>query len=162
MGVKKLAIFAATLLLSGCAASAADPQLGFTKIDLQNPQASPTQSPVEPDQDFDYAIDARAEIEIDDQTGDGRSVMIEEIRVGREGTFLVIYDGSGLVLGTTEVSPQSQPVTVELAVELETSQELQATLYLDNGDGVFDLNSDRPLLDYEGELIHEDFYYRVD
>lgn len=162
MGVKKLAIFAATLLLSGCAVSQADPQLSFTKIDLQNPQASPTQKPAEPDQDFDYAVDARAEIEIDDQVGNGRSVMIEEIRVGREGTFLVIYDGSGLVLGTTEVSPQSQPVTVELAVELERSQELQATLYLDNGDGVFDLNTDLPLLDYEGELIHEDFYYRVD
>lgn len=162
MGVKKLAIIGATLLLSGCAASQPAPELGFTKIDLQNSPGGETQTPVEPEQDFEYAIDARAEIEIPDQSGNGKSVMIEEIRVGREGTFLVIYDQSGLVLGATEVSPQSQPVTVGLDVELEQSQELQATLYLDNGDQIFDLKTDLPLLDDEGELVHEDFYYRVD
>jgi len=64
-------------------------------------------------------------------------------------------------LTETLVTPQSQPVTVRLNSPVTTSQELHATLYLDNGDGVFELDLDLPILGEEGKLVHETFYYKV-
>jgi hypothetical protein len=158
MSMKRLSILAVVLVLSGCAGQDPDRVVNFESISLGDAATSQTQSPTtEPE----FIIDSNAEIEIEDQEGSGQSVLIEEISVGREGTFLVIYDDSGLVLGSTLVSPQSQPVTLALNVALSESQELQAALYLDDGDGVFDLTLDLPIFDYEGELVHEDFDYEL-
>jgi hypothetical protein len=52
-------------------------------------------------------------------------------------------------------------VTIKLDYPLESSQELEAALYLDDGDGVFRLADDFPILDDEEELVHEGFYYRL-
>lgn len=158
MSMKRLSILAVVLVLTGCAGQDPDRVVNFESISLGAATTAQTQSPTtEPE----FIIDSIAEIEIEDQEGYGQSVLIEEISVGREGTFLVIYDDSGLVLGSTLVSPQSQPVTLALNVALSESQELQAALYLDDGDGVFDLTLDLPIFDYEGELVHEDFDYEL-
>jgi len=100
-------------------------------------------------------------VDIEDQEGDGTSLAIDEIKVGRANAFLVIYDTSGLVIAETLVTPQSQPVTLLLEIPLTRSQDLQAALYLDDGDGVFELDLDLPLLGEEGKLVHEDFFYKV-
>ena len=41
------------------------------------------------------------------------------------------------------------------------SQELVATLYLDDGDGSFDAERDTLMVDEEGEPVSEDFDYIV-
>ena len=158
--MRKVVAALGLVALTGCSVQSTQPQLGFNQISLgsqSRPAATPTQIP----RDSDYAVDSRAEIDIEDQRGRGDSVVIEELRVGRDNTFLVIYDTRGLVLASAKASPQSQPVQVPLDIPIEVSQELEATLYLDDGDGVFNLQLDRPLVDYEGDIVHEDFYYRV-
>ena len=159
MGMKRLLALTLLLPLAGCGAQAPDQLVEFEQITLGSSEPAPISTPT--NQEVSFVVDASAEIEIEDQRGDGRSVEIEEIRVGRDGTFLVIYDRTGLVLTSTPVSPQSQPVNVELEVLVESSQELEAALYLDNGDGEFSLVTDSPLVDDEGEIIHEDFYYEL-
>ena len=156
--MKRLFALVAVLSLAGCTVT--DPGfVQFEGIKLGSASAQPTTTPSSGS--IDYVVDQSAEIEIENQAGSGASVLIEEIRVGRDGTFLVIYDSTGLVLASTMVSPQFQPVMVPLNIPISKSQELQAALYLDNGDGVFSLNSDSPLIDYEGELVHEDFDYEL-
>ena len=159
MGMKRILALIVLLSLAGCSAQAPDEFVAFEQITLGD--SEPAAVPVPGNQEVSFVVDASAEIEIEDQRGDGRSVEIEEIRVGREGTFLVIYDGTGLVIASALVSPQSQPVNVELDVILESSQELQAALYLDDGDGEFSIASDLPLVDDEGEIVHEDFDYEL-
>lgn len=151
-------------MLTGCSTSSAQHQLDFASVELSGesstiskPKPSDSEAPEEPN----YAVDRSAEIEIDDQSGSGSLVQIEEIRVGRSNTFLVIYDSEGLVLASTLVSPQSQPVNVELERPLNKSSRLEAVLYLDDGDGQFEIGDDSPLIDDEGELVHEDFYYTL-
>lgn len=158
MAMKRLLALLAVLSLAGCTVS--DPVVvQFESVRLGAASAQP--SPTATSDSTEFVVDESADVEIEDQSGSGGSVLIEEIKVGREGTFLVIYDRNGLVLASAMVSPQSQPVMVPLEVPISASQELQATLYLDNGDGVFSLQSDSPLIDDEGELVHEDFYYEL-
>lgn len=155
-------------LLAGCSANSTQHQLDFAAVELsgaetgndQNTEASGDASSPEAEEP-NYAVDSSAEIDIEDQAGDGQLVQIEEIRVGRSNTFLVIYDSSGVVLASTLVSPQSQPVDVKLERTLTKSSQLEAVLYLDDGDGQFEIDQDSPLIDDEGELVHEDFEYRV-
>jgi hypothetical protein len=73
----------------------------------------------------------------------------------------VISDLSGQALGTKRVTPRSQPVSVQLETPVTISQELLATLYLDNGNGSFDPSKDTPMIDDEGEPVSEDFDYVV-
>ena len=158
--MRKVVAALGLVLLSGCSVQANQPELGFSNITLDG-QSRPAVTPSQIPEDSDYAVDSRADIDIEDQQGDGNSVVIEELKVGRDNTFLVIYDTTGLVLASAKASPQSQPVQVSLDIPVTVSQELEAALYLDDGDGVFSLQLDRPLVDYEGEIVHEDFYYRV-
>ena len=172
--MRKTALLLAALMLSGCAAGPSGPTLEFESVDLlaptdaesegsQNEQTSePVQSePADEEVRPESAIDRFAEIEIEDQSGDGISVLIDEIQISAGNAFLVIYDSSGMVLGSTLVTPQSQPVRLRLDLPIETSQELEAALYLDDGDGKLSINDDIPIYDDERELVHEDFYYRV-
>ena len=158
MAMKRLLAVFAVFSLAGCTVT--EPVfVQFETIRLGSASAQPTANPSSGS--VGYVVDESAEIEIDDQNGSGSSVLIEEIKVGRDGTFLVIYDSTGLVLASAMVSPQSQPVMVPLEIAISSSQELQAALYLDNGDGVFSLSSDSPVIDDEGELVHEDFQYKL-
>lgn len=188
--MKKLIALVPILVLTGCVGAPSEPELQFDSIALgetgsvataqpsssaaaadepqpsqepsQAPSQEPSASPSESESSSDeYAQDRYAQIDIEDQSGDGVMVQIEEIRISGSNSFLVIYNTSGLVLASALVTPQSQPVTIKLQVPITSSQDLEAVLYLDDGDGVFDLNKDFPILDYEQELVHEDFYYRV-
>lgn len=166
--MRYFALALAVGMLAGCSANSTQHQLDFAAVELsgaetgknQNPDGSGTSSSPE-SEETNFAVDRSAEIDIEDQTGDGQLVQIEEIRVGRSNTFLVIYDSGGVVLASTLVSPQSQPVDVKLERTLTKSSQLEAVLYLDDGDGQFEIDQDSPLIDDEGELVHEDFEYIV-
>lgn len=107
------------------------------------------------------AADSIADLEVEDQWGNGNEVMVSSVLLGRGPAWLVVSDLGGNVLGTKKVSPRTQPVTVQLQPPVSMSQELIATLYLDDGDGRFDSATDTPMVDEEGEIVSEDFDYVV-
>ena len=102
-------------------------------------------------------IDRTADIDVDDQVGDGRSVQIDSVRTGRAGARLVIIDAStGKVVGSDVLRPGVQLVTVRLDTPLEASGELLARLVVDNETGTVDI-----VIDDEGEAVEEDFDYEL-
>lgn len=107
------------------------------------------------------AADSIADLEVEDQTGNGTEVTVTSVLLGRGPAWLVISDLGGNVLGTKQVSPRTQPVTVPLQPPVTVSQELIATLHLDDGDGRFDPQLDTPMVDEESETVSEDFDYIV-
>ena len=181
MTMKKVLAIAAVAILSGCSSAQNTPIVEFDSVQLgetnattaepaptsggSDPQPSssesPSPTPTDSDDEAEYARDRYAEIDIEDQAGNGASVLIDEIHISGGNSFLVIYDRTGLVLSSTLVTTQSQPVQILLDTPLSSSQELEAVLYLDNGDGRFSLAEDSPILDEDGDLVHEDFDYTV-
>ncbi len=107
------------------------------------------------------AVDPRADLDIDDQYGDGRSVVIDSVRVTRDDVYLVILDERGSILGAKPVPPGVQPVQIDLDRRIETSGDYYGVLVLDDGDARIDLATDRPLLDDDDDddIIEEDFEY---
>ena len=105
------------------------------------------------------AYDPRADLDIEDQSGDGSAVVIESVRVTRDNVYLVILDERGSLLGAKPVPPGVQPVQVDLDRRIDTSGDYYGLLVLDDGDGTIDPDADRPLLDDDDEIIEEDFEY---
>ncbi|MEZ5185516.1 MAG: hypothetical protein R2720_07200 [Candidatus Nanopelagicales bacterium] len=129
------------------------------------PSAVPSEAIVLPEttdpQPTNPAADSVADLEVDDQYGNGRSVTVTSVILGRGPAWLTISDLGGNVLGVKEVSPRTQPVTVNLQPPVTMSQELLAALYLDDGDGSFDAEKDTLMVDEDGEPVSEDFDYIV-
>lgn len=155
-----IALAVCAIVLTGCSAPQ-EVQSSLTAIQLgvpanpqtnQNPAIGDGVSPVS---------DSFAELEIEDQLGDGESVQVEEVRLSLGDGFLVIVDRARTILGYAVVTPDSQPVVVKLTKKLSSSQELDAILYLDNGDGEFSPETDSQILDEESEIVSEDFQYRL-
>ncbi|NQV92454.1 MAG: hypothetical protein HQ484_02065, partial [Candidatus Aquiluna sp.] len=112
-GQALLVVLLGALTLSGCAVAPAGDLENFEPISLgDNPAPAPTKT-FDPEGQ-EYANDPSAEVDIEDQSGDGLLIQIDEIKVGRANAFLVIYDSSGLVIAQTLVTPQSQPVNLVL------------------------------------------------
>ncbi|HVL84314.1 MAG TPA: hypothetical protein VM367_08550 [Pseudonocardia sp.] len=111
--------------------------------------------------------DPGAEVDADDQTGDGASAVIREARVSAgPGWVAVLTDDDGVLLGSAPVEPGvSGPVTVPLTEPPPAGDdELTAALYLDDGDGVFDPATDPRVLDDDGDgddVEDDDFDYRT-
>ncbi len=109
-------------------------------------------------------VDESAEVEVDDQAGDGTTVQVEEVRVGSQPGFVVIHDAGRTVLGWAYVPSAVRGVTVTLATPVRASRELVASLFRDDGDRVFDPGVDRLVVetdDDDGEIepVAEDFDY---
>lgn len=106
-------------------------------------------------------FDKEAEVEIEDQVGDGKTVVIGEFEVNIDNLWLVICTKDDRVLSALLTTTESKPVTVQLASPITSSQELVAYLFLDNGDGVFNPQIDSAVYEEPGELIDEDFKYEI-
>lgn len=149
-----------SLTLSGCTATQ-ETRPNLSSIQLgQTSTPAPTQK-LDDDGEISPVSDSFAELELEDQSGTGTSVSVEEVRVSLGDVFLVISDRQGQVLGYAIATPDSQPVQVDLDTSLTRSQELLGSLYLDNGDGIFKPEEDAPIRDGEGEIVSEDFDYRL-
>ncbi|MBW0119401.1 DUF7282 domain-containing protein, partial [Pseudonocardia abyssalis] len=102
-----------------------------------------------------------ATIDADDQSGDGRTVVVREARISGGPGWVVIRtdddDSDGRVLGSAPVQPgQSGPITVTLTEPIpagtgDDDGDLTAVLHLDDGDGVFDERADPAVLDEDGD-----------
>lgn len=106
-------------------------------------------------------MDAGAELEVEDQSGDGTGVRVEQVRLSNGSGHLAVQTRDGQVLGSAPVTSGSQPVTIALAPPVTGSGELLAVLHLDDGDGAFDPTADPVVVDEDGERESEDFDYRV-
>ena len=98
-------------------------------------------------------VDPLAELDIDDQRGEGSQVVIESLATGLTGVTLVLLDSKGTTVATLPVPPGVQPVAVELDTRLTTTQELRGVLMAPDGAGM--------LMDDEGEAVEEDFDYVI-
>lgn len=105
--------------------------------------------------------DGFAELEIEDQVGDGSAVEIDEAKIGFEQGFIVISDHAGSIFGIVEINRHSIPVQVQLDYRVDSSQELYGQLFADNGDGKFNIKSDFQVIDHERELVIENFDYKL-
>ena len=124
------------------------------------PVATPVPSP-KPTEPPNPVFDNSAEIDIDDQRGDGRFIEIDEVEVGLGQSWLVIFNESGDIVASALVSPSVEPVSVLIISRLTNSQTLTAYLYLDDGDGVFDRFDDPLIRESPEKSLQEEFDYRV-
>lgn len=120
-----------------------------------------------------------ANVDADDQSGDGRTVVVRDVRLPGSPGWVVVRtddDRDGRVLGAAAVAPgQDGPVTVTLIEPVPVTgddDDLTAALHLDDGDGVFDATRDPAVLDDErdddrgddqdaDDVEDDDFDYRV-
>lgn len=127
---------------------------GESSVDNQDSSVSET--------NLDFVADD-AELEIEDQRGDGTTVQIDEVKTSLQSGLLVIFDRSGRYLGAAKVSSTVQPVSIELENPISSSQELIGQLFADNGNGVYDSKDLEVIEAYEDEreIIYEDFEYEM-
>ncbi|MHA6780061.1 DUF7282 domain-containing protein [Pseudonocardia saturnea] len=117
--------------------------------------------------------DGGANVDADDQSGDGTTVVVRDVRIAGGPGWVVIRtddDRDGRVLGAAAVAPgQSGPVTVTLSEQVPATadDDLTAVLHLDDGDGAFDESRDPAVLDADDDdqddddVEGDDFDYRV-
>jgi hypothetical protein len=103
--------------------------------------------------------DPRADLDIDDQVGDGSSVVIESVDTDLPAVHVVIMGEDGSVLGSVLRTAGLQPVTLRLDRPVPGPTELMGRMLADDGDGILELGVDRPVIDDEGEQVAEDFDY---
>ncbi len=114
--------------------------------------------------------DPGARLDADDQSGDGRSVVVREARITiGPGWLAVRTDDDGTLLGSAPLQPgQATPITVPLTQPVPADDdELTVVLHVDDGDGVFDPLRDPRVLDDDrddddgDDIEDDDFDYRV-
>lgn len=109
--------------------------------------------------------DPGARVEADDQSGDGRSVVVREtaVTVGPGWLAIITDDDDGRLLGSVALQPgQAGPFTVALTepVPGDDDDDLTVVLHLDDGDGLFDaLRDPRVLDDDDDDDDDDDFDY---
>jgi hypothetical protein len=101
--------------------------------------------------------DPLAELDVEDQRGDGRSVTIAEAMLSRGAGWVVVRSSSGQILGAAPVRQGTRLLRVVLD-RPATSGVLRAELRKDDGDGQFRASTDRVVTD-DGERVSETFEY---
>jgi hypothetical protein len=104
-------------------------------------------------------VDALAELEVEDQRGDGTGVRVSFARLSSGAGHVAITTRDGQLLGSAPVTQGAQPVTIPLSPRVTASGELLAVLHGDDGDGRFDATTDPVVVDDDGEREAEDFDY---
>lgn len=106
-------------------------------------------------------VDVGAELEVDDQSGDGRTVRVEQARLSDGTGHVALLDRDGRLLGSVPVPRGDRAVTVRLREPLRASAELVAVLHADDGDGRFERERDAVVVDDDGEREEDDLDYRT-
>lgn len=108
--------------------------------------------------------DGSANVDVDDQRGDGTSVRVAEVRLTAGAGHVVIMDPrTRQVLGSATVATgTTRGATVPLTTTVAASGELVALLYVDDGDGRFDPATDGAVVDDDDdEAVDDDFDYTL-
>ncbi len=124
-----------------------------------------SRSPADPDGAERVApvvLDAEAELEVEDQSGDGNTVRIHEAAVtATRAHVAVVSQQSQEILGVVLVDPGEHSPVIRLDHPLDVSQNLTVMLYADDGDRRFDPAADGRIVDDDGEAIVDYLYYRL-
>lgn len=104
----------------------------------------------------------RAELDADDQRGNGTQLLLEETELPVAGQ-VAVHDQAGNLLGSAPVQAgEHRGSTVTLAPTLgKGTHLLYAVLTVDDGDGKFDPTRDAPVRDDDNELESERLLYTV-
>lgn len=169
-------ICATTLLAGGLSAAACgsdppDQPVGAIPGGEASAAASPA-TPASPQPAGDRAggvqpnqvRDDLAELDVEDQTGSGASVVIEQARLGMGPGLVVITPATGNVpIGVGAIPANGATnLTVGLNSPVTSSGELRVVLYADSdGDGAFDPARDALVVDDEGEPEDDDTDYWI-
>lgn len=158
-----LAVPVATVVLAGCS-SAADvapegADLAPIVVTLPSGSQSSSSAMSVTGDESSSVTDPLADLDIDDQVGDGRSVVIESVDTDLPAVHIVIETREGIVLGSDLRTAGLQPVTLSLDQPVPEPTELVGRMLADDGDGILDVGADRPVIDDEGEQVAEDFDY---
>ncbi|MGA0857151.1 MAG: hypothetical protein ACO3P3_03185 [Candidatus Nanopelagicales bacterium] len=102
--------------------------------------------------------DPEAEIDIDDQAGDGTSLMIDEIEFSLNSVWLLIRSKQGEIFHVELVKYGARKASIRLTKPLASGEYL-VSLHSDNGDGNFDITKDPIIRGHEREMAREDFEY---
>jgi len=100
--------------------------------------------------------DTDAEIDVDDQSGDGRTVRLEEARLSGGNGHVVILTRDGKVLGSAPITRNTSPVSVRLTTPVPATGQLEAVLFTDDGDATFDITKDRAINDGDDDRDDDD------
>ena len=149
------------LLVTGCAGGISSGQQSTQEsgivlgsgTTLDTPGASPGNPSTTSRGPGPSAADPLADLDIDDQRGDGTRVVVESLSASRQGVMLVLLDEKGRTVAEIPVTPGVQPVTIPLDPPLARSQELRGMLMAADGSGI--------LVDSDGEAVEEDFDYLI-
>jgi len=160
-----LTVPVAVMALTGCASSADPVPEGADLAPIVVPESNtatgqPLTSTASVTEDEPSSVtDAMADIDIDDQVGDGRSVVIEAVDTDLPAVHIVIETRDGVVLGSDLRTAGLQPVTLRLEQPVPEPTELVGRMLADDGDGILEIGVDWPVIDDEGEPVAEDFDY---
>lgn len=108
--------------------------------------------------------DGSAEVDVEDQRGDGRSVLVQEVRLSvGPGHVVVVDPRTRQVLGSAPVAAgTTRGVVVDLTTPVPASGELVVLLHADDGDGRFDASTDGVVVDDDdAEAVDEDVEYTL-
>lgn len=160
---RALSILFALSALASCAttnsASLTLPTAAITlngnTVTSPSPSASASGDPSKPAKSLS---DPEAEIEIDDQSGDGSSLMIDEVEFSLNSVWLVIRSKQGKLFHYELLTYGAKKASIQLMTPL-TSGEYLVSLHSDDGNGKFDITKDRLIRGHEKEMAREDFDY---
>lgn len=132
-----------------------------------SPSSEPTQPPARPSTSRPPSAPSRpvprtvedplAELDVEDQRGDGGSVTVAEAVLSRGSGWVVVRSSSGRILGTAPVRQGTRLLRVVLDRPATTGV-LRAELRKDDGDGRFRASTDLVVTE-DGERVSESFEY---
>lgn len=112
----------------------------------------------------DDVRDDGAELDLEDQSGDGSAVVVEEVGVSQgSGLVVVTRAGSTTPIGVAVVQDGGErDLTVVLEERLTGDAKIRAVLYVDTDeDGAFDPAHDTVVVDDDGDPETDDADYRL-
>lgn len=162
-----VSILITLLVASGCSVNASEPDgvpseaISLSASENQNnPSSSPTSNPTTSKSPKAVALyDPSAEIEVEDQSGDGSRLKIDEIEFSLERVWLVVRSKSGELFHAELLSYGAKRASIQLQKPLVKGEYL-VSLHSDNGDAEFNEALEPVIRGEERELVREDFEYR--
>ncbi|HSK27547.1 MAG TPA: hypothetical protein VK894_11625 [Jiangellales bacterium] len=104
--------------------------------------------------------DDDAELDVEDQSGDGTTVVVEEVRLSRTAGWLAVFAEDGeTLLGHAPVEPSDDERRLDVTLDqpVTGTQTLLAVLFADDGDGAFDPAADPRVTDDDDDHDDDDF-----
>lgn len=153
-----ISIFFILSVLTSCATTSStslDLPTAAIKLDgnvVSSPSPSMSDKPLKP------PSDPEAEIEIDDQSGDGTSLMIDEVEFSLNAVWLIIRSKQGELFHSELLTYGAKKASIQLMTPLKSGEYL-VSLHTDDGDGKFDSTKDLLIRGHEKEMAQEDFDY---